>query len=115
MKPLIAWRITVAVKTGPELMLYSTYSKELMPFRDVLEDPNGFHVGTKRRFCLAYYQDMTELEEGQSEILLKLAVDREDLQSPDMLERWSKVTHMGNEAVVRKARVLSIRTLKAAG
>ena len=106
---LKAWRIVVGCfEHGVLRSLYSTYTKEETPYDTVLADPKGFHVGTKRDFCLAYYRGMIDETKTRREILMELSVDSRDLQTPDMVQRFKPAySFMGGEAITRKATVLS--------
>lgn len=106
---LRAWRVVAAKfdKDGQPVSLFSTYTNGSMPFKEVLADPKGFHVGTKRKFCLSYYTGMVTETDEVKEVVLTLEIDPKDLQKPDMIRRWGvDESFMGNEAIVTKARVL---------
>ena len=62
-------------------------------------------VGTKPEFCMSYYAGMSELAEGEFEVLLTLEVPKGNipLQEED--------AYMGSEAVVTDPIVLDIRRI----
>ena len=93
------------MKNGKPYALKSEYTKEQIPFTPILQDPRGFHVGTSKYFCLDYYSGMLNEDDPASEILLKLEIQIRDLQTPEMLERWS--WPCPTEAIVKKAKILA--------
>jgi len=81
--------------------LRSFYTRETTPFQENLSDPRGFHIGTTAKFCTDYYSGMSKLNPDEKEILLELEVQQ--LQNPDMAERWE--WPCGTEAVATKAKI----------
>lgn len=64
---------------------------------------NGrWYVGTKAKFCLAYYSDMSKLEYGENEVLLTLEVPSSSVPAA------GEDGYMGSEAVVSNTIVTKI-------
>lgn len=58
------------------------------------------HVGTKAKYCLAYFSGNTELPAGETEVLLTLKVPSASLPQEE--------SFMGNEAIVNNPVVVNI-------
>ena len=107
---LTGWRVATAkVVDGKPVSLYSVYSKDTMPFRKILADHQGFHVGTTEQFCRDYYTGMSDPAPGVQEVLMRLEFRVSDLVEPGMAERWTWPT--GTEAIVRRATVVDYEVL----
>jgi hypothetical protein len=66
----------------------------------------SFYVGTKPEFCLSYYTGMSDLEEGETEVLLTLEVPSSSVVSPE------EDSYMGSEAVVENPIVRKIEKVE---
>jgi hypothetical protein len=66
------------------------------------------YLGTKPRFCLAYYSGMTEIEEGETEVLLTLEVPSEEVPPPE------EDAYMGGEIIVTDPIVIKIEDVETA-
>jgi len=117
-KPRIGWRITYARfnERGEITGFYSAYTKQIDEARpplkvgSVIHAPHGYHVGTKRRFCLSYYRNLGCPYDDFRQVLLKLAIAPED--SPAPKHAWnSRASYMGGEATFTKATILHIESI----
>ncbi len=84
--------------------LYGHSTAKVQELSPILHTSEGFHVGTKRKFCLSYYTNMVEPTETEAEILLKLEIAPADVIVG--LDRFRRDAFMGSEAIVLKARVV---------
>ena len=110
---LIGWRICAAVVVAGKIThLMSLCTLKWTPYEPVIQDPQGFYVGTTRDFCTDYYSGLFDPAGCVCEVLLKLAIKPEDLQSDEMPIRWKWST--GAEAVAVQATVLEYTILRTA-
>jgi hypothetical protein len=115
---LKAWRITLAqLENGTIKGFLSVYSNEVITPNPgpnglvgaTIQAPKGFHIGTTKDFVLDYYQGMSDPAPDKIEVLLELEVNQNDLQSPEMTERWD--WPCGTEAITSQAKIVSITPL----
>jgi hypothetical protein len=97
---------TCVLRNNPEngqLEVKSLYQPDLttpISVGSVLQ--GSFYAGTKAKFCLGYYTGMTDLEEGETEVLLTLRVPIDSVPSPET------DSFMGGEVVVENPVVVKI-------
>lgn len=84
--------------------LYGHSTAKVQELSPILHTSEGFHVGTKRKFCLSYYTNMVEPTETEAEILLKLEIAPSDVKTG--LDRFRRDAYMGSEAIVLRARIV---------
>ena len=98
-EPRVGYRVCV-VNIGPrgEMQAESLYGAEKqgeLQVGQLLHPGNRVHVGTTRRFCLAYYAGVVDTHATRREALLTLEVRQ--LEAVEHVERWE--LPCGTEAV----------------
>lgn len=108
----IAWRCCIARRTqrGELEMkpLYPTAEEQWTPLRVGMTIPGEVHVGTKAKFCLAYYGSGYTDVPGEFEVLLTLRVPPGTIPDP------KDDAYMGGERIVSNPVVLKIETYQEA-
>jgi hypothetical protein len=101
---------TCVLKRNPEtnqLEVQSFYDPSVITPISIGEPLRGkFYVGTKAKFPLAYYTGMTDIEEGETEVLLTLRVPVSTIPDDE--------SFMGQEVVVEDPIVVKIENVSDA-
>ena len=75
------------------------------------EIPASVRVGTKVKFCLAYYAGCTDLKPWEKEVLLTLEVPENQISK---IPTPQEDSFMGGEAVIDRPRLLKIESVEQA-
>ena len=105
------YRTCILVKDpkNGSLKVRSLYDPSVVtPVREGSPLIGKFYVGTKAKFCLAYYSGLEDLAEGETEVLLTLQVPANSVVSPE------EDAYMGSEAQVENPLVVKIENVSDA-